>query len=422
VSSKFAGLLSIVKRNFGLFLVQISGIILGAMSQLLLGKFLGPEQYGIFVQAFGLLSIIGLTAALGFKTSGMRFIPEYLTKGKNSALASFILFTAGQVFLVGCMCSIIALVLYETGLIEIADISIAAFELTILAIPAHALMSAMTAMVRGFGYSVLAISIDRPLRELFSVIGGATIYYFGGGAATALGFTYSGILLGAAIGIVAVSRRFPKVRRDQLLYQITWIKRSIPMLTVTLSALLIRRADILLVGYFLGNTSAGIYGIAVMVADVVLVPLNTLGIVFGPIASKLYAEKKPEAVLVTHYRFSVATGTIATLAGIVAIIFAPFILSLVSEAYVDGAGAMRILLLFTIVRCWFGNSNLLLMMTDREKTASSLAIGLSVLSMLVNLAVIPRFGILGAAAVTGTIISLQAALFFYFGRRQLIAR
>src|SRR5690606_7705474 len=138
-----------------------------------------------------------------------------------------------------------------------------------------------------------------------------------------------------------------------------------------LAALSMRRADILLVGYFLDHRLAGIYGICVMIADVALVPLNTFGIMFAPSAAKLHAAGEPRRLKRLHRDYRLAVASLTFLAVLPVFVFAETILYFISPEYAEGATALRILLALTFVRATAGNSNFLLMMANAEVVAAT---------------------------------------------------
>ena len=61
--------------------------VIAFVSQVLLARWMGSFEYGIFVLVWTTMVIVGNLACLGFHTSVIRFIPEYREKGMLAGTA-----------------------------------------------------------------------------------------------------------------------------------------------------------------------------------------------------------------------------------------------------------------------------------------------------------------------------------------------
>ncbi|MBI4241772.1 MAG: polysaccharide biosynthesis C-terminal domain-containing protein, partial [Candidatus Rokubacteria bacterium] len=162
----------------------------------------------------------------------------------------------------------------------------------------------------------------------------------------------------------------------------------------SLFAFLIIRSDMLLVNYFLGAAQAGIYAVAVNLTDLLLVFPTAVGTMLFP---RVSARPEDEGSLTAAACRHTAAGmtVFCLVAGVLA---QPLILLLYGRAF-GGAAAPFLLLLPGILAL----SLEIIFMNDLAGRGLPPivivvpAVGL-VLNLILNLAFIPRFGLLAAAA------------------------
>ena len=73
------------------FTIRIVSAVIAFVSQVMLARWLGSFEYGIFVLVWTTMVIVGNLSCLGFHTSVIRFIPEYREKGMLDELRGILL-------------------------------------------------------------------------------------------------------------------------------------------------------------------------------------------------------------------------------------------------------------------------------------------------------------------------------------------
>ena len=73
------------------FVIRIVSAAIAFVSQVLLARWMGSFEYGIFVLVWVTMVIAGNLSCLGFHTSVIRFIPEYREKGMLAELRGVLL-------------------------------------------------------------------------------------------------------------------------------------------------------------------------------------------------------------------------------------------------------------------------------------------------------------------------------------------
>ena len=393
------------------FAVQLVGMLLAALSQLLVGRLLGPDGYGQFVQGFSALALLGLAALLGMRTASQRFIPTYLEQGDTAGLASFIRWAW---ILVGA--AAVVLMVLASIIVSLTDGS-STMLLAVLAVPVYAAMALGGAMVRAFGRPVLSVALGRPAREA-GVLLAVVLALITGVAAPLpiMGGLVAALAVSAVISVTCVRRRRGAAVTARV-YDRMWLSRSLPMMAVNLGNMVLRRADILIVGYFAGSAAAGIYGICVFATELLALPLQTIGILFAPQVSRLRARGDTAALTRYVRRMARLSGGAALAIAVPVWLFAEPILALVGPEYVSGAAALRILLLGQVIRAALGNVNLLSMMTGGERAAARALVLVVAMAVILHLFLTARFGVDGAAATTAFTVTAHSLLLAWIGWR-----
>lgn len=177
-----------------------------------------------------------------------------------------------------------------------------------------------------------------------------------------------------------------------------------PLLVVGLSYTLARYADRIMLGALGTASQVGVYTVAATLASGTLVLHGALVSGFKPIVADAYRsggldEARPAYLLVSKWA--------AAASGLLLLIFAAFgqpLLTLFGADYATGA-AHRALLLLTglfFVGTWLGPTGAVLQMSSGERAELVNTTVFMTVNVALNLLLIPRYGIVGAAVATAT--------------------
>ncbi|NND48826.1 MAG: oligosaccharide flippase family protein, partial [Rhizobiales bacterium] len=64
------------------FSIRVVSAALAYISQVLLARWMGAEEYGIFAYCWVWLTILGILTPIGLNTSVLRFLPQYEKRGE----------------------------------------------------------------------------------------------------------------------------------------------------------------------------------------------------------------------------------------------------------------------------------------------------------------------------------------------------
>jgi O-antigen/teichoic acid export membrane protein len=160
-----------------------------------------------------------------------------------------------------------------------------------------------------------------------------------------------------------------------------------------------------MVGLLLTGSAVGIYNIAVLLAGILVLPLTAFNQLFPPIASRLYQNKKISELeqvysTVTRWAFTLSLFPTITL-----ILYAESVLKIFGEGFTEGTVILILFAFAQFTNSAVGPSGFMLMMSDNQYLTLINQLGSGVLNALLNYIFILKFGFIGAAVATATILA-----------------
>ena len=183
------------------------------------------------------------------------------------------------------------------------------------------------------------------------------------------------------------------------------LKKSYPMAVSSLGFFLLLTIDIIILKKYTDYTAIAHYATAVKLVLIVSTVLNTINALFATrVAERYHAGnfKSLQALTKQGARliFALAIGPLLML-----IFFPGFILSLFGETYIQASGTLVILALGYLISTVCGMAAVYLNMTGRARLFQYILIIAVVINLILNLILIPTYGIEGAAISSGVAIA-----------------
>lgn len=201
------------------------------------------------------------------------------------------------------------------------------------------------------------------------------------------------------------------------------VRAALPFMWLGMLYLLNNRTDLIMLGTLRGAHDAGIYAVAARAGELVTFFLLAANMVLAPRIARLHTEGDLARL---QRLLSAATRRVFLLSAPLAVLFIvaahPLLHYLYGAAYAEGAIALQILAGAQLVNVFAGSTGTVLNMTGHERL-SMWGVGLSVLlNIALNAALIPFFGVQGAAMATATSLVAWNLLLWYWVRRHLHLR
>lgn len=385
---------------------------------LLLARALGVGAYGSFAIGLAWVTILAVPAGMGFGRLLTREVAAALARGQHARVAGLVRWSAVSALGTSAVLLAVATPL-AYALTEGA--TRAAVLTAFLIVPLGALMRVRLGILQGLQRTWQAYFPEFVLFDtlLLATAAGFLLSSMQVSAADAL-LWYAGIsLVSLACGLWLVRRHLPAEVRNAIPERAGWhwLRASFPLMLYAGIWTLNSRIDVLLLGHLAGPVPAGLYDVAFKGAQVVQYVDFAISNTLAPRFARLYALGDREAVA-RAFRRSRRTAVLGTLAlALPLLIFSSHFLVLFGGAFDDAVPVLRILVVAQVINAAFGPVGTMLVMSGQSRAAAWCIAGTLLLSVVLNLALIPRFGAAGAAYAAGTGLVLRNVLFAYSLRR-----
>lgn len=201
------------------------------------------------------------------------------------------------------------------------------------------------------------------------------------------------------------------------------VANALPFMWLNALFLVNSRTDLIFLGAFKGAHEAGVYAVAARAAEVVSFFLIVMNLAIGPRIAKLHRQGDSAQLQILARRAAGYVFAATAIPASVMIIGADFLLfHFYGPAYEEAASPLRILALSQLLCAVAGPVGILLNMTEHT-ALSARAFALSAaLNVVMILALVPPFGVLGAATATATSTVCCCLLRWVMVRRYLTVR
>lgn len=393
--------------------IVFSGLIVGALldfiCRLLIARSFTQYEYGLFSLGFALVNVFALISLLGLQQGATRQIAYYRGKNDLSKIRS-VTFSSIQIVLLASISSSIVLFItsnfLSTNVFHNA-VSSALIRILSLSIPFFALTAILTSIFRGFGQVTQQAYFQNMLRRTLFLLFLLPIIFFHLPFLNAIyAFTASSMITCTVLVIYTISKYpLPKKEGSNVTAPVRkeLLSLSIPLLAATILRTIISWTDTLMLGYFRTPEVVGLYNGASPLAQLIPFTLVSMGFIYVPIASQLYSRSQmPEMrriyKILTKWIFSVSFPIFLIL-----FLFPETVLdSFFGTNYIRAGLALRILAVGFMFHSFVGMNGLSLTVIGKSRLVMyGSLIGASG-NVILNIVLIPRWGIEGAAIASAT--------------------
>ena len=389
----------LLSKSSSTFIFKIIGSLLGYVFLLLVTRTSGAEVWGIFVLCLAVLNITSILSRFGVDTALLRFVAQL--KGKMEEIKGIYLQGFSLVLALSIVFSILLYffsnILAETVFQKpnltpfLKVISFALIPFTIIHINAQAYRGLKR--IKEFSF------FQYTSKFLFAVIIFVLLFYFTDIDVFIMPI-YSFL---AAVFIVMIFSGvgiFKILKGVQTIIIITKkeiLSKSYPMMLSSSILLLMAWADTIMIGIFKTEVDVGFYNVALKLAMLASIILGSVNSILAPKISETFNNNKIDEFKVLIKQSTRIIFFISLPILIVLFLFPEFLLSLFGQEFVIAKTTLLILLIGQAVNAMSGSVGLILQMTGKEKVYQNILLIALVFNIMLNLFLIPKFGIEGAA-------------------------
>jgi O-antigen/teichoic acid export membrane protein len=381
--------------------VQTAGIGIAYVGQILLARWLGVVDYGVYAYFYSWIQVFAAVALLGMDLGVVRFIPEYIIRQDWRHLRGILRWSRRLAFLAGCVLACVsAAVLFVFKPVHSSTGTLLTGSLII---PLFTMVALQTEIVRSVKRVFLSYGIPLLLLPLLILLVAFAFLYLLGNLTDSLAVAAMGISLCIVVPIqwIVIDRLFSGYTRGvPAAYTGTaWLKVSLPLLFNSLFAVLLLRIDTLAVGMILGPEEVGVYSAAVRTATIIGITLAAANIIVAPMIASYNAAQDAKGLQEVVSLATMGSFALSLLLGVGLTVFNGPLLRSFGPEFIQARFPLLILIAGQLVNVGSGSVGLLMILTGHEKQSMIVLGGCAVLVGALCLLVIPVFGIIGAAVV-----------------------
>jgi len=404
------GLFGITARGFGL--------VAGLVTSWATIRFLGAEPYGVYVTALAVVNLVDVVAGLGLRGA---LLPE-LTAARRAQTPARL----GALVRMGLLLSLLVWLLVGTAVAflggpigELLDAP-ESFEIALVLLLPFGLLQVWRGQLGGYlaaiGRVQVGFFIDHVARMLLllALLGGLWLATEAGAELPRLP-AFSLGLVGIELALFFfIWRRFQPPPTDPTAVFPADLRARIFATAAPIAIFLALGAarDVagktMLAGIESTFVDVGVLALALKLAAIVPIPQGMLSQSLGPISADLHQTGDVDG-LRRAFQLSPLAGVVGG-AAVVALValWGPYVLSLYGEVYLAAYLPLLVLLAARLVSVAFGPTTSTLQMVQRTKVlvpTAGVALGLEI---VLNLVLIPLYGVVGvaiASAITAVVIA-----------------
>lgn len=380
-----------------------------------LARALGANGFGIYAYAMAIVGLMTVATQLGLPLLLVKKVATFQAGGDWACLRGLL----RRAFQAGFAASLFAaLVAAGIALLVAGGLQRAAlwtFLLGLALLPLITLGNLAAAALRGLGRIAWGQTAELLLRPgllllgilVFWSIQDAAGFAFSPPIAMALHVAAGALALMAALWLLARHRPKEAAAATPAYATWAWAGASVPFILISGTELINRHSDVLMLGIFLPAADVGVYRIAAQGAILVSFTLAAMNAVVSSDFARFHARRDAKRLqaLLTQSSLLIFLGALPV--AFVLIVFGGDIISLVfGMEFARGHAALAILCLGQLVNAGAGPVGYLLNMTGHARDVAWVSGLAAVLNVVLNLVLIPTFGLVGAASATA--ISLCA--------------
>ncbi len=412
----------VVLRGAGLVLtIQVVNLGLGFLSYVFFARWLGSFEFGIYSYCIGWVTVLSAVAQMGLRTAALRFVPGYLAKEDYSHLAGFLRFARIVVLGTGVMIALGGVIFVLAG-DWLAGHYRVPLSIALVTAPLLALILVNSGVARGFGRVAVAFVPRTAARTLPLPVVAVLVLGLGldlDAASVLLIFVVCA--LGSLVvqhrrittGLPEAVRAAPRSHEGGL-----WLRVAFPLGLIAGCNTVLGQTGLLMIGVFLGPDQVGVYSAAVRTAMLVSLVLFSVNALAGPRIAYLHAQGRLEDLQALVSDVSLWFFWPSLVAVLFLVFFGDRVLGLFGPGFAAAHGALAVLAFGQLLNAATGPVGLLLNLTGHQNVSFWVYLSFAVAGVVLNAALIPPFGIMGAAVATAaTIGSLNLALVAVARRR-----
>jgi O-antigen/teichoic acid export membrane protein len=393
------------------FSIRIVSAVIAYLSQVLLARWMGEFEYGIYVVVWVGAVIIGGLACLGIQTAVVRFVPEYAARNEMALLRGIVVGSRAHGLATATLIAAIGLVGIALFRDQIASYYVMPLYLAAICVPMLAIGEIQDGLARGFNWADLALGPTFLIRPILIILFTFLALEMGAvaDATTAMTTAILATYVTSLLQMAALAYRTRKVVPPGIRQyrSMTWLTVAFPIFLVEGFFNLLTNVDILIVGQLRAPEEVAVYFAAVKTLALVHFVYFAVRAATMQRFSQYYASGDRVRFEATvrdslHWTFWPSVAAVLVL-----FVFGRFLLSMFGENFVSGFPLIFVFSAGLLIRASIGPAESILTMAGEQRICAAVYAVTFLVNLILNYTLIPHFGLMGAAVATSLALVLE---------------
>lgn len=397
---------ALFKTSFLLLFARLAGAGTGILLQILIARHYGAEVLGMFYLALSLAAILSVIMSMGYPWIVAPIVAKSAAEQSTASLAGFLRHVMRDTVRLVLVCAVLvpAAVWVYPGLGEMQRLALLAGLATA---PVYLFMLMLGNVANAYRFFQLANLPELVLRPLLTLLTIGWAIFFGF-QLTSLSIISINLGVSIALGLwmawkFSVTGAFSltsvfkgEMPNSEERWQLR--KLAVPMIFPMIAVSMFADLDILMVGLFLPVGDAGLFGVCIKIASLLVFIVHiTHQILLRDVSDAHLAKdtgKMNETIRTANW-LAVST-SLLSLAGIV--LFGDVVLGFFGEEFKTGYLVLVGLVGSQVIRAAAGPAIQILMVTGHQREGVPVYVSSIAVLFIGNLLLVPPYGLMGATA------------------------
>jgi len=382
------------------FVMRTAGMFFGYVFTLLVARKFGADIMGVFALSITVLSIASVIGRLGLDTALLKFVAEYSAQGRHDQVNGIYKKTLRIAIPFSVILSIFFYILspYIAAYGFHNEALTFSFRIVSLAVLPSVLLLINTQALRALKQIKESSFFQNVSNYLFASGFIILLLMISEGRNIPILAYLMALIAGLAVsGILWTRRRGQTIDNYDVMKTRQLLKVSIPMLLSNSMFLLMGWVTILMLGYYRPESDVGIFNVAFKIASLTGIALVSTNTIMGPKIAEFYGRRDIAGMGKSARQSAGLVFWVTLPLACILFLFPGPVMSFFGDEFRAGALVLIILTVGQFVNAAVGPVGLLLQMTGKQVLLQNIMISVTITNIILNIILIPRYGIVGAA-------------------------